>query len=68
MQLETEIEVVKMELALKEDFNLVDAFRLFDTKIKNKVYLRDVSEGLRVNLEFNDFLHEEVYLWFKRID
>ena len=57
-----------MELAIKEDFNLIDAFRLFDTKIENKVYLRDVNEGLRVNLEFNEFLHEDAYLWFKRID
>ena len=29
---EREVESAKIELALKSDFNLIDAFRLFDTK------------------------------------
>ena len=34
--LDKEIEIIKQDLALRPDFNLLDCFRLFDIKEKGK--------------------------------
>ena len=53
--IEREVESAKIDLALKTDFNLVDAFRLFDTKNQSYITKQHLEEGLRLNLGFEDF-------------
>ena len=48
--LEREVETAKIEVALKADFNLMDAFRLFDTMGRGFITQRDFAEGLRASL------------------
>ena len=48
--LEREIESAKIEVALKSDFNLMDAFRLFDQAGRGFITQHDFTEGLRHNL------------------
>lgn len=66
--IEREIESQKIDLALKSDFNLVDAFRIFDLKQLGCITTQDFVEGLRANLDFIDFSSDDVYLFFKRVD
>ena len=46
MSLETSLEHSKCDLALKPDFNLVDAFRIFDPMQKGWISLDEFFEGL----------------------
>jgi len=48
--LEREVESAKIEVALKSDFNLMDAFRLFDQAGRGFITQHDFTEGLRRNL------------------
>jgi len=48
--LEREVESAKIEVALKSDFNLMDAFRLFDKAGRGFITQHDFTEGLRQNL------------------
>ena len=66
--LEREIETAKIEVALKADFNLMDAFRLFDLGGRGFITQRDFSEGLRNSLHFNEFTEHDCYLFFRRND
>jgi len=68
MFIERDIEAAKIDLALKSDFNLVDAFKLFDIKSLGGISKPDVMDGLRQNLEFSDYHPDTVTLWFKRFD
>ena len=65
---EREVESAKIELALKSDFNLFDAFRMFDFKGVGDVTAQDLSDGLARHLLFNDFTSDDIYLVFRRLD
>ena len=66
--LEREVESAKIEVALKSDFNLMDAFRLFDSAGRGFITQHDFTEGLRNHLQFNEFANEDAYLFFRRND
>lgn len=66
--IERDIEAAKIDLALKPDFNLVDAFKLFDIKSLGGISMQDVMDGLRTNLQMADYCPDSVQLWFKRFD
>ena len=66
--LERELESQRVELSLKTDFNLLDAFKLFDTRGSGNVSVQDIIAGLRERLGFADFTHDDVYLLFRRHD
>ena len=66
--LERELEGCKIEAALKSDFNLLDAFKIFDSRGSGNVSVQDVISGLQEILGFNDFTHDDVYLLFRRHD
>ena len=68
MFLEREVESAKIELALKSDFNVLDAFRMFDIHGRGFITQHDFTEGLRNGLLFNDFSNDDVYLFFRRND
>lgn len=66
--LERELESAKIELALKPDFNLLDAFKIYDTRGSGNVSVQDIISALRENLNFTEFTHDDVYLLFRRHD
>jgi Ca2+-binding EF-hand superfamily protein len=47
---------VKIDLSLRTDFNLIDAFRLFDNEGKGWINHQEVKEGLKL---FNIFANED---------
>lgn len=53
---------------MKTDFNLLDAFKIFDTRGSGNVSVQDVISSLRENLGFDQFTHDDVYLLFRRHD
>jgi hypothetical protein len=53
---------------LKADFNLVDSFRIFDIKALGSFTSQNFEDGLRQNLEFSDFLEDDIYMFFRRVD
>ena len=65
---EREVESSKIELSLKSDFNLVDAFRMFDVKGTGAVTAQDMSDGLKMSLHYNDFTSDDIYLLYRRLD
>ena len=65
---EREVESSKIELALKSDFNIVDAFRMMDIRGANYLTQGDINEGLQHNLRFSDFTPDDIYLLFRRFD
>ena len=48
MNLEKLLERVKIDLALRTDFNLIDAFRVFDESGCGFVEPRDIVAGLKI--------------------
>jgi len=48
--LEREVETAKIELALRTDFNLMDAFRMFDPRGHNDFTAQEFMESLRIHL------------------
>jgi len=66
--LEREVESAKIDLALKSDFNMKDAFRMFDIKQYSQISPRDLIEGLHKNLGLTEFCEEDVMLFFARHD
>ena len=68
MFIERDTEAAKIDLALKSDFNLVDAFKLFDIKSLGGISKQDVMDGLRHNLNFTEYNPDCIHLWFKRYD
>jgi len=66
INLEREVEFAKQDLALRSDYNLLDAFRLFDKKGKGII---TVKEFENVFCEFDLYpSKEDVYLLIKRLD
>lgn len=68
MYIERDVEAAKIELALRPDFNLVDAFKLFDIKSLGGISKQDLMDGLRLNLEFTEYQPDDVTLLFRRFD
>ena len=66
--LERELESAKIETALKNDFNLLDAFKIFDTRGTGNISVQDIIASLRETLGFSSFTHDDVYLLFRRHD
>jgi Ca2+-binding EF-hand superfamily protein len=51
---------------LRTDFNLIDAFRIFDLQGKGWISASEIKEGLEV---FNVFANsEDIYFFLKRYD
>lgn len=53
---------------MKADFNLLDAFKIFDARATGNVSVQDVISALREHLGFDQFTHDDVYLLFRRHD
>ena len=66
--MERDIESAKIDLALKSDFNLGDAFRLFDMRGIGSITSQELVDGLRMNLDFGEFCPDDIYMFFKRYD
>ena len=66
--MEREVESAKIELALKSDFNLMDAFRMFDVKGIGCFTAQDFMDGLQRHLQFNEFNSDDIYLFFRKMD
>ena len=65
---EREVESAKIELALKSDFNIVDAFKMMDLRAAGSISQQDLKDGLQKNLGFMDFTNDDIYLIFRRFD
>lgn len=65
---EREAESAKIELALKSDFNVLDAFRMLDIRNIGSFTPNDLIDGLTANLGFTDFTQEDVTLFFRKFD
>lgn len=46
LELEKRLEKIKVDLALRTDFNLIDTFRLFDAQGKGWITAEEVANGL----------------------
>lgn len=69
--MERELESAKVELSLKPDFNLLDAFKIIDVENKGYVSFQELSETLHRNLDVETFSvvgMENLDLLFKRYD
>lgn len=66
INLEKEVESTKQDLALRTDFNLFDAFRLFDQKGRGLISVSEIEQGFQ-DLEIYPN-KEDVYLFIKRFD
>jgi len=65
---ERETESIKIELALKSDFNILDAFRMLDFRSLGSFTAADLIEALTRHLGFKDFAPDDVYMFFKKHD
>ena len=65
---EREVESAKIELALKSDFNIIDAYKMMDIRGVGYINQADLKEGLQQNLGFVDFTGDDIYLLFRRFD
>ena len=65
---EREVESTKIELALKSDFNIVDAFKMMDVRGAGAIAQQDLKDGLTQNLGFMDFSSDDLYLLYRRFD
>jgi Ca2+-binding EF-hand superfamily protein len=59
---------LKIEVSLKADFNVIDAFRILDLKNLGCITHTDFVLGLKQNLGFYDFSNDDIYLFFRRVD
>ena len=66
INLEKESELTKQDLALRTDFNLFDAYRLFDQKGRGLISVNEIEQGFQ-SLEIYPN-KEDVYLFIKRFD
>jgi hypothetical protein len=66
--IEREIESAKIDLALMTDFNIGDAFRMFDVNNFREISKQNLTGGLKINLGFTEFHEDDVSLFFNRID
>lgn len=61
LELERQLERAKVDLSLRTDFNLIDAFRIFDSDGKGWLTASEIKEGLSL---FNIFAQSEDILFF----
>jgi Ca2+-binding EF-hand superfamily protein len=66
ISLERELENAKIVLVQTPDFNIFDAFRIFDLDSRGWISLSDLKIGLNEIGVYPD--HEELALFFKRYD
>lgn len=65
---EREVESAKIELALKSDFNITDAFNQIDLSRSGTIAQSDLREGLMQNLAFIDFTTDDIRMLYRRFD
>jgi len=66
MLIESNVEKLKIDIALKSDFNIEEAFRIFETAERNYLIDKDLKSGLHLlNVYVNDF---HIRLLMKRFD
>ncbi len=64
--LENNLEQIKTDLSLRTDFNLIDAFRIFDEDGKGWISICEIADGLKT---FGVFTHpDNLNLFVKRYD
>jgi len=66
--LERELESAKIELTLKPDYNLLDAFRMLDTTGKGYITPTSLLESLWKLHKLDDITQDDVFLFFRRYD
>ena len=66
--LERAVESTKIELALKSDFNIVDAFNMLDVNGMGSISQEDLKIGLSRNLNFVDFSNDDIFMLYRRFD
>jgi Ca2+-binding EF-hand superfamily protein len=66
IQLERELESNKTSLALKSDFNLTDAFKIFDRDYRGSISIAELRDGLSASGVFPT--SEETELFVTRYD
>mmetsp|Transcript_25634 Transcript_25634/g.44858 ORF Transcript_25634/g.44858 Transcript_25634/m.44858 type:complete len:677 (-) Transcript_25634:2399-4429(-) len=66
ISLDKNLDTVRQELSLRADFNIADAYRMFDTTNKGYITGRDMAETLRY-LDLHPST-EDLYIWFRRFD
>jgi Ca2+-binding EF-hand superfamily protein len=64
--LDKNLDAVRQELSLRADFNLTDAYRMFDTSNKGGITVRDLADTLRY-LDLHPST-EDLYTWLRRFD
>ena len=65
--IDREIEQARKELALKNDFNLLDGFRVIDQESKSYISQLEFKEIMERVLGLH-FTKDEIYLFYKRYD
>lgn len=66
IELDKELENVKVDLALRRDFNLFDAFKFFDLEGNGSITKKDLKDGIN---EFGSFpTSDELYLVMRKFD
>ena len=66
LELEKNIEKIKIQLSLKTDFNLIDAFRIFNESGTGSACIQDLIHGLKdLGLEVTN---DEISLFMARFD
>jgi len=66
IQLEKELELIKQDLSLRPDFNLLDFFRTFDIEARGTISSNEFNEGLK---KFGVYpTKEQLYLFLRRFD
>jgi len=66
IEMNKEIELLKCDLAICNDFNLLDSFRYFQSSTRDFLYASDLKNGLHVlEIPFSD---EEVEFFINRFD
>ena len=66
--MEREVESTKIELALKSDFNIIDAFKMLDVRGTGTISQEDLKMSLMRNLNFVDFSNDDIYMLYRRFD
>ena len=66
--LERELESIKIELALKPDFNFMDSFKMIDFQNKGSISGQDLIKALKEVIGFETVSLDDIYLLFRRYD
>jgi hypothetical protein len=66
--LERELESIKIELALKPDFNFMDSFRMIDFNNKVQLNGQDLMLALKDVVGIETVTLDDIYLLFRRYE